>query len=126
MKWTRVGGAATHIYAGGNKLFAISPAGGDIYGYSSESNKWSKVGGPGKMFAVGFLGHLYGISSDSNAIYSYSETSGKWSKIGGQSAAIFAGGNTLYSIDPMTHELYMLKFAVQDATPIHLPAIKDD
>jgi len=126
MQWTKVGGAATHIYAGGNKLFAISPAGGDIYGYSSQTNKWTKAGGPGKMFAVGFLGQLYGISADGSAIYSCSETTGKWSKIGVQSAGIFAGGNTLYSIDPITHELYMLKFSSQDATPIHLPAVKDD
>jgi hypothetical protein len=126
MTWTKVGGGATHIYAGGNKLFAISPAGGDIYGYTSETGKWSKAGGPGKMFAVGFLGQLHGISSDGSAIFSRSDTTAKWTEVGARSAGIFAGGNTLYSIDPMTHELYMLKSGGQDATPIHLPAIKDD
>jgi hypothetical protein len=116
-KWTKVGGAASQIYAGGNKLYATNPDTGDIYQYFQNTGKWEKVGGPGKMFAVSFTGQLFGVSPDGKGIYKYSETTGKWNKVGDAASAIVVGEDTIYAKNPETHELYMRKLSTLDEAP---------
>jgi hypothetical protein len=99
------------IYAGGAELFAVSPATGDIYRYNGVPNSWTRIGGPGKMFAADYNGRLYGISPDGGAVFMYTGTPMKWNKIGGAAESIYAGGYEprVYATIPTTHDLWELR-----------------
>jgi hypothetical protein len=105
-KWNKVGGAASQIYAGGDKLYATNPDSGDLYQYTRSTQKWKKIGGPGAMFATDHKGQIYGLSSDKTGVYKYSGTPGKWTKIGGAASHIYAGGDKLYATNPDTGDIY--------------------
>jgi hypothetical protein len=108
-QWKKVGGPAQEIYGidsyVSKALFATNPKTGDIYNYDSSSEKWTKIGGPGQMFATGYE-HLYGLSPDGSAVYKYTGTPGKWVKVGGSAAKIYAGGDALFATNPQTGDIY--------------------
>jgi len=104
--WEQIGTAASAIYAGGNRLFATNPGSGDIYEYNGTPGSWTKVGGPGNMFAVGGMGQLYGISPDMSGVWKYDGTPMNWTKIGGPASKIYAGGNKLFATNPGSGDIY--------------------
>ncbi|MFC2165052.1 tectonin domain-containing protein [Acidobacteriota bacterium] len=105
-KWKKIGGAASEIYAGGDKLYATNPDTGDIYRYTRSSGKWEKTGGPGSMFTVDRSGRLYGLSLDKSSIHEFTGTPGKWRKVGDAASEIYAGGDKLYATNPATGDIY--------------------
>jgi hypothetical protein len=116
-KWDKIGGAANHIYAGGDRLYATNPDTGDIYHFTKDTGKWERIGGPGKMFAVSMTGQLFGISLDEKGIYEYSETEGEWNKIGDASSSIAVGKDRIYAIYSENHTLQTRKLGSMDKTP---------
>jgi|SRR3990170_783110 len=94
-KWTKIGGKAKELYAGGAGLFATSPDSGDIYRFNGKAKPWTKVGGPGADFAVTHH-DLFGLSPDRSAVYRM-VSPGKWEKVGGYTFRLVGGGATLYA-----------------------------
>jgi len=92
--WTKVGGAAEDIFGGEAGLFAIEPGSHAILRYQ-ENGTWLKVGGPGKMFAVG--SRLYGLAPDGSSIWQYQDKPDSWKKIGGAAKAIYSVGDRVYA-----------------------------
>jgi hypothetical protein len=66
---------------------------------------WTKVGGPGSMFAVDNKGILYGLSPNQQEIWQYTGTPGKWTQVGGPAYTIYAGGG-LYAIGQIANEIF--------------------
>lgn len=105
--WLKIGETAAGIYGGENGLYATNPVSKDLLKYDAAANSWSKVGGPGKMFAVGAKGHLYGLASDGASVWKYDGTGTKWTRIGGPAGKIYAGGSKLYATNPTTGEVFL-------------------
>jgi hypothetical protein len=86
--WKNIWGPVGQVVMGytspglGVRIYATDLSSGDLYRYDGEPFKWTKIGGPGKMFAVG-AGDLYGLSPDGSGVYRYDGTPMKWTKIGG-------------------------------------------
>jgi hypothetical protein len=90
--WNQIGGPASAIYAGGDKLYATNPDSGDIYQYDQATKKWTKIGGPGKIFAVdSYYGDICGLSVDGSAIFHYKGQPMQWEKIGDAASNIWMG-----------------------------------
>lgn len=120
-QWTKVGGAAKHIYAGVGGLYATNPTTGDIWAYELRFWEngatrvhpgWTKVGGPGAMFAVGGTKgpsnypRLYGLSPNRDSVWEYGEKPMEWKKIGGPAANIWAQSRTVYATDPTSGDVF--------------------
>ena len=90
-------------------MYAVGGTNNDVFCYRLTPLLWTKVGGPGKMFAVDDLGRLYGLTPDGKAVNRYDgawNALEKWTKIGDVAGKIFAGGNgRLFATNPQTHEL---------------------
>jgi hypothetical protein len=105
-------GAPQKLYAGGRKLFMVGSAKRDIYRWDSVLSQWTRVGGPGKMFAVTADGDVYGLSPDSKGLYHYVEGRNRWEDVGGPGKSgkdnpkgtvanrIIGGGVCLYAEAP--------------------------
>ncbi|MBI3949528.1 MAG: hypothetical protein HY314_03630 [Acidobacteria bacterium] len=109
-QWTQVGGAASDIYGGLSGLFATNPQTGDIYAYNCRCGGsllpgWTKLGGPGKMFAVG-AEHLYGLSPDGSGVFEFDFAVMRWTQVGGAASNIYAGGDKLYATNPQSGDIY--------------------
>ncbi|MER7789617.1 hypothetical protein [Streptomyces sp. NPDC097640] len=102
--WTRIGGPAENIYAGGAGLFATDPITGEIRKYDGEPDRWTEVGGPGAAFAVSDK-HLYGLTPDRTAVHQWNDDTGDWTRIGGPAENIYAGGAGLFATDPITGKI---------------------
>src|SRR3990170_2029056 len=96
-KWTKIGGKAKELYAGGAGLFATSPDSGDIYRFNGKAKPWTKVGGPGFMFVANDQ-TVYGLTPNRGGVYEYLGSPGKWKAIGGTALEIVAGGPYLFAI----------------------------
>lgn len=96
-KWQRIGSYATEIYAAPNHLYHTDKK-GDIYKYEGKAFLWTKIGGPGNMFAATFDGDLYGLSPDRKGIYSYLGSPGEWERIGDEATFIYAEQADLFAI----------------------------
>ncbi|MFI5476689.1 hypothetical protein ACIA6D_41795, partial [Streptomyces cacaoi] len=103
--WTRIGGPAKNIYAGGAGLFATNPDTGHIYKYDGQPDNWTEVGGPGAVFASGH-DRLYAIAPDRSAVYVWSGKGTSWTRIGGPAKNIYAGGAGLFATNPDTGHVY--------------------
>ncbi|MFG2987649.1 hypothetical protein ACGFYQ_41885 [Streptomyces sp. NPDC048258] len=97
--WTKVGGPAQDLYAGGAGLFATSPGTGALNKYNGQPDSWSQIGGAGADFAV-TGDHLYGLNPDRTAVYEWSGTGTDWTKIGGPAQDLEAGGAGLFATSP--------------------------
>ena len=93
------------VIKGTSVIYATEHSTGDIYRYDGNPFKWTKVGGPGSMFAVDSKGSLYGLSPDKKGVFRYTGTPGKWTQIGGPAASIYAGGDKLYATNPQTGDI---------------------
>jgi hypothetical protein len=87
-------------------IFAVPTSKDGIYQYDKVTSMWTKIGGPGKMFALDDSAHLYGLSPDGSGVYSYSGSPNKWTQIGGPANAIYAGGNSVFATNPQTGDIY--------------------
>lgn len=96
-KWQRIGSSSTDIYAAPGYLYRTDEK-GDIYKYTGKPLSWTKIGGPGYMFAATSEGDLYGISPDRQSIYRYLGVPGKWERIGDEAGAIYANKDELFAI----------------------------
>jgi hypothetical protein len=96
--------AAAELYAGGYGRFATNPTSHDIYQWFPV-NWWSRVGGPGRQFAVTSEG-LYGITPDGQAVARYDGTGTSWSMIGGPAERLYAGRYGLFATAPGSGDLY--------------------
>ncbi len=103
--WELIGGQAKELYAGGNDLFAISPATSNVYQFESVTRTWIEIGGPGSQFAV-TNNEFFGLSPDRSAVLRYTGNPKQWERIGEAATSIFAGGDILYSIHPSTGDIY--------------------
>lgn len=111
-KWVQIGGPAANIYGGGDGLLAINPTTKDVYQYQASLTAagwgWKKIGGPGKMFAVGdsfaeFTVRIYGISPNGGVYMfegKYNNDVPIWTSLGGPSGKIYAGATLLYGTEP--------------------------
>ena len=68
--------------------------------------KGTKIGGPGKMFAVTDSGVLYGLSPNKNGVYQWTGTPDKWMKIGGPAESICAGNHSLCARSPNVFDVW--------------------
>ncbi|MGW2183453.1 tectonin domain-containing protein [Streptomyces sp. NPDC001732] len=118
--WTKIGGPAKNIYAGGAGLFATNPDSGDLYKYSGKRDKWTRIGGPGATFAVG-EDHVYGIAPDHTAVYEWTGKSDKWTRIGGPAKSLYAGGAGLFATAPDTGNIHKYNGAPDNWTEIGGP-----
>ncbi|MFJ6015172.1 tectonin domain-containing protein, partial [Streptomyces sp. NPDC092952] len=118
--WTKIGGPAKSIYAGGAGLFATNPDSGDLYKYSGKRDKWTRIGGPGATFAVG-EDRVYGIAPDRTAVYEWTGKSDKWTRIGGPAKSLYAGGAGLFATAPGTGNIHKYNGAPDDWTAIGGP-----
>ncbi|MCZ4103019.1 DNA/RNA non-specific endonuclease, partial [Streptomyces sp. H39-C1] len=103
--WTKVGGPAQDLYAGGAGLFATNPDTGSIFRYSGEGGDWTRVGDAGAAFAA-TGDRLYGLSSDRTAVYQWSGTGTDWTKVGGPAQDLIAGGAGLFATNPDTGSIF--------------------
>ncbi len=85
-QWLKIGDAGKEIYetiyAGGDKVFAVSQNWNGISVYSQKTKKWDSIGGPGEMWAVEpNSGDLCGLATGGQAIFRH--LGGKqWERIG--------------------------------------------
>ncbi|MFK4595866.1 M64 family metallopeptidase [Streptomyces pristinaespiralis] len=103
--WTRIGGAAGQIYAGGWGLVATNPSTGDLYRYLGTPDMWQHIGGAGASFAVA-PDTVYALTPKRDAVYRYDGTGTSWTRIGGAAGQIYAGGWGLVATNPSTGDLY--------------------
>ncbi|MFJ9694361.1 phospholipase A2 [Kitasatospora sp. NPDC101183] len=104
-KWTRIGGPAEKLFAGGAGLFAVDPKTGNLNKYTGTPGSWTKVGGPGRTFAV-TNDHLYGLAPDGSSVREWTGRGTDWRTIGTTPATqLYAGGAGLFATDPKTGNL---------------------
>jgi hypothetical protein len=110
--WNKIWGPTDQVLASsvsgkpGLLLYATPVNGDGIYRYDGSPMAWTKIGGPGKMFALDDHGHLYGLSPDGGGVFRYDGSPMKWTQIGGPTGAIYAGGGVLFATNPQTGDIY--------------------
>ncbi|MFG3547563.1 phospholipase A2 [Streptomyces sp. NPDC047725] len=117
--WRTIGGPAQDIHAGGAGLFATSPA-GDVYRYEgsptasvgdaaagvgSDTDRWTRIGGPGAEFVVGG-DRLYGLAPDRSSVSEWTKETG-WRTIGGPAQHLYGGPEGLVTTDPATGNAFV-------------------
>lgn len=101
--WTRIGGPAANIYAGGGAVVATNPHSGDVWGYNHTTKQWERVGGPGRHFAIDDGRHLWGLND--TGVYGWTGGT-NWIQVGGPAAVVRAGAaNGLIATDPRTGDV---------------------
>ncbi|WCD83704.1 hypothetical protein KPP03845_100023 [Streptomyces xanthophaeus] len=95
-EWTKVGGPAADLHAGGAGLFATQRETGKIYKYNGTPEQWTEIGNAGADFAV-TGDHLYGLNPERTAVYEWNGNGTDWTKIGGPAQGLEAGGAGLFA-----------------------------
>ncbi|MFD8670881.1 DNA/RNA non-specific endonuclease [Streptomyces microflavus] len=94
--WTKVGGPAESLHAGGAGLFATARGTGKVFKYDGSPDAWSHIGEAGADFAV-TNDRLYALNPDRTAVYEWSGQGTDWTKIGGPAKDLDAGGAGLFA-----------------------------
>lgn len=97
--WTKVGGPAETLHAGGAGLFATAPDTGKVFKYEGTPDAWSPIGEAGADFAV-TGDRLYALNPDRTAVYEWAGTGTDWTKVGGPAQDLDAGGAGLFATGP--------------------------
>lgn len=97
--WTKVGGPAETLHAGGAGLFATNPDTGKVFKYDGTPEAWSQIGEAGADFAV-TGDRLYALNPDRTAVYEWSGQGTQWAKVGGPAKDLDAGGAGLFATAP--------------------------
>ncbi|MFC0438188.1 hypothetical protein [Kutzneria buriramensis] len=108
--WNKIGGPASHLYAGYGIVLATNPQSGDVYRYTGSGQNWERIGGPGRTFAIALdpvLGGvaIYGLAPDGSGVYSWAGGT-TWNKVGGPAAWLYGGGAGLFATNPQTGNIY--------------------
>ncbi|GHH94538.1 M64 family metallopeptidase [Streptomyces capillispiralis] len=103
--WTKIGGPAGTLYAGGWGLVATNPSSGDLYRYLGTPDSWQLIGSAGAQFAI-TNDTVYGLTPSKNAVYRYDGSGTSWTKIGGPAGTLYAGGWGLVATNPSSGDLY--------------------
>ncbi|MEV5672834.1 NucA/NucB deoxyribonuclease domain-containing protein [Streptomyces sp. NPDC052503] len=98
-EWTKVGGPAQDLYAGGAGLFATARDTGKVFKYDGTPEAWSQIGEAGADFAV-TGDRLYALNPDRTAVYEWSGQGTQWAKVGGPAKDLDAGGAGLFATAP--------------------------
>ena len=110
--WIKIWGPTSDVLVSsvpgksGVLIFAAPASGDGIYRYDGGPMAWTKVGGPGKQFALDNAGNLYGLSPDGANVFRYDGVPMEWTRIGGAAGAIYAGGNCLFASNPQTGDIW--------------------
>ncbi|MFJ1958555.1 DNA/RNA non-specific endonuclease [Streptomyces microflavus] len=97
--WTKVGGPAESLHAGGAGFFATARGTGKVFKYDGSPDAWSHIGEAGADFAV-TNDRLYALNPDRTAVYEWSGQGTDWTKIGGPAKDLDAGGAGLFATGP--------------------------
>ena len=98
--WTHIGNPAGELFAGGTTLLATDINSNEMFRYNGTPMSWSKIGGPGKTFAVAADSRPYALAPDGGAVVEFSGTSEGWFQIGGPALMVYAGGTTVLATSP--------------------------
>lgn len=101
--------ASKDIVAQGHLLCAVDKQSGDILKYNGKPESWTKIGGPGKMFAIDDHDNLYGLTPNSKEVWQFKGQPGSWKQVGGPAGQIFAGGKVLCATSPDNKELWCFR-----------------
>ncbi len=101
--WTQIGGPSNGLLASGPDLYSIDRPSGDLYAYHGQPGQWTRIGGPGYMFAAG-RGFVVGISPDMNQVWIW--RNGSWTQIGGAAREVATCGQDIYMLGPGAGEVY--------------------
>src|SRR5262249_348794 len=109
------------IVARGSMLCAINKQSGDILSgdifqfAGTPSKSWTKIGGPGKMFAIDDRSRLYGLTPDGSKIFRWTGQPDNWGTPVGTTPAgkIFAGGSVLCATSPDNASLWAFRDETQ-------------
>lgn len=97
--WTKVGGPAETLHAGGVGLFATARDTGKVFKYDGTPEAWSQIGEAGADFTV-TNDRLYALNPDRTAVYEWSGQGTQWAKVGGPAKDLYAGGAGLFATAP--------------------------
>ncbi|MCJ7445899.1 MAG: hypothetical protein MUO26_15495 [Methanotrichaceae archaeon] len=122
--WKKIGGPAKEIYSStsGHGLYATNPETGDLYNYEFPENKWTRIGGPGKMFAANDSGNLFGLSNDGSIVWEYMGVPDDWVQIGGPAKEIYAGCSDLYLVSRGQRNLF--RYQGRAAAEVNISSIQ--
>lgn len=99
LSWSKIGGAASSLYAGADGLFALYPD-GLLYRYDNAPFSWSAmgtaIGNPWQSIASTSAG-VFGLGLHGGHVYKFDGAPQKWSKVGGQYRGLFGGAYGLYA-----------------------------
>jgi hypothetical protein len=113
--WKDIRSTTGDIVARGNMMCAINKQSGDILSgdiFQFASNSWTKIGGPGKMFAIDDRGQLYGLTPDGSRIFQFTGQPDNWTVVGPTPAGkIFAGASVLCATSPDNAALWCFRDA---------------
>lgn len=111
--WSKIWGPVGDVILGMNTIesreliYAVQKASGDLYSYGGVS--WTKVGGPGRMFAVTGAGQLFGLTPDGAEVKRFQGTASGWLRVGGAAGAIYGAVDHhprgLYATNPVSGDL---------------------
>ncbi|MBK8261236.1 MAG: hypothetical protein IPK80_07820 [Nannocystis sp.] len=101
--WTQIGGPSNGLLASGSALYSIDRPSGDLYRYDGSPGQWTRIGGPGYMFAAG-PGYVVGISSDMKQVWRWD--GGSWAQIGGPARDLATCGQDIYTLKADSAEVY--------------------
>jgi hypothetical protein len=104
--WQQVSGFFEDLIAGNGMVFGIHPQTHDIYKWNyPQPNNWTKIGGPGKLFAVCHDG-LFGISPGGTQVWHWDGVPDKWHQCQGVAAAdLVPHGKKMLYIDANTKDI---------------------
>ncbi|MFJ8750205.1 polymorphic toxin-type HINT domain-containing protein [Streptomyces sp. NPDC102441] len=94
--WTKIGGPAETLHAGGAGLFATARSTGKVFKYEGTPQAWSQVGEAGADFAV-TGDRLYALNPDRTAVYEWAGQGTDWTRVGGPAEELDAGGAGLFA-----------------------------
>jgi hypothetical protein len=96
-------GAATGIFAGGDRVF-IQTSNGNLYRREVGTNAWTNLGQGGLQFVVDGVGNGYRRSAGS--VDMVGRFANSFTTIGGPAARLLAGGSSLYATSPADGSVY--------------------
>lgn len=103
--WIRIGGRASHVYAGAAGVFATSPGDGAIYRYNGTPGSWTQIGRAGAQFGEGG-GNLYALTPNKSGVWQWTGNGSTWTQIGGGAANLYAGNDGLFATSPTNGDIF--------------------
>ncbi|MEX1363549.1 MAG: pentapeptide repeat-containing protein [Nannocystaceae bacterium] len=96
--WTRIGGPALRLWAGGLGLFVEIPGSGELFRWEGAADRWSRVSGPAAGFAVTDT-ELLRLSRSRDAVQRWVSPRA-WERVGGPASQLHASGPEVFATRP--------------------------